>query len=203
MKKLMILGASGHGKVVADIAEKNGYNEIAFLDDDPALKTCGKYPVLGPSGNAAKWEDADFFVAIGNSRTRERFVKELKEKGKTVISLIHPQAVIAEDVAVGIGTAVMAGAVVNPGTTVGQGCIINTGATVDHDCCVGDYVHISVGSHLAGTVRVGDHTWIGIGAVVSNNLTICADCVIGAGAAVVDCVNAPGTYVGVPAKVIK
>ena len=73
----------------------------------------------------------------------------------------------------------MAGTVINPGTKVGKGCIINTGATVDHDNEIGDFAHVSVGSHLAGTVRVGERSWVGAGAVVSNNITICADCVIG------------------------
>ena len=83
---------------------------------------------------------------------------------------------------------------------IGKGCIINTAASVDHDCVVEDYCHISVGSHLAGTVHTGKHTWIGAGAVVSNNVTVCGECMIGAGAVVVRDINEIGTYAGIPAK---
>ena len=97
----------------------------------------------------------------------------------------------------------MAGAVINPGAQIGIGCIINTSSSVDHDCVVEDYVHISVGAHLSGTVRVGKGTWIGAGAIVSNNINICGGCMIGAGAVVIKDIAEPGTYVGVPAKKLR
>ena len=114
--------------------------------------------------------------------------------------LIHPNAIIAEDVKIGAGTIVMAGAVVNPGAIIGKGAIINTCSSVDHDCTIFDYVHISVGSHLSGTVNVGEGTWIGAGATVSNNVNICGKCMVGAGAVVIKDINEEGTYVGVPAR---
>lgn len=195
---LYIIGASGHGKVVADIARLNGYKEILFLDDDPAKKFCGKYPVVGTSADAESI-NGDVFVAIGNAEIRERFSKCYENR---LVTLIHPDAVIAEDVQIGYGTAVMAGTVINPGTVIGKGCIINTCASVDHDNSIGDYCHVSVGAHLAGTVRLDDNVWIGIGAVVNNNLHICNDCTIGAGAVVVDDLGISGTYIGVPAAQI-
>ncbi len=94
----------------------------------------------------------------------------------------------------------MAGAVINHGTSIEYGCIINTGATVDHDNIITDYVHVSVGSHLAGTVSVGTGTWIGAGAIVSNNISVWENCMVGAGAVVVDNLIEPDTYVGVPAR---
>lgn len=200
MKKLVIIGASGHGKVMADIAHKNGYEDIVFLDDDETVKSCMGYPVIGKSGEAGNYPERDFFVAIGNPVIREKVQKQLLDKNLNVATLIHPKAVIAEHVTVGTGTVIMAGAVVNPDSRIGEGCIINTGASIDHDNVIGDYVHISVGSHLAGTVSVGARTWVGIGAVASNNLTICADCMIGAGAVVVKDIKEPGTYIGVPAR---
>lgn len=200
MKKLVIIGASGHGKVVADIAQKNGYEKIIFLDDNRDKCLCMGYPIIGPSVMAERYPDCDFFVAIGNPATREKVQKQLIQNNLYVATLIHPQAVIAEHVTIGAGTVVMAGAVINPDSRIGEGCIINTGASVDHDNVIGNYVHISVGSHLAGTVSVGAHTWVGIGAAVSNNLKICADCMIGAGAVVVKDIKEPGTYIGVPAR---
>ena len=200
MIDLVIVGASGHGKVVADIAEKVGYTDIVFLDDNKAVKTCGKYSVVGASGDAMRYSSCDFIVGIGNAEIRKRIQEELIEKGLHVVTLIHPKSVIAPDVSLGVGTVVMAGAIINPGSTVGNGCIINTGATVDHDNIISDYVHVSVGSHLAGTVSVGTGTWIGAGATVSNNVNICGGCMIGAGAVVIKNINEPGTYVGVPAR---
>lgn len=198
--RLVIIGASGHGKVVADIASHCGYDNIVFLDDDETVKSCMGFPVVGKLSDAARYRDCDFFVAIGNPNTREKVLEKLKRMQLNIITLIHPDAVIADSVSVGIGTVIMAGVVINPYSKIGSGCIINTGATVDHDNVIGDYVHVSVGTHLAGTVYVGKGTWIGVGAVVSNNVNICGNCIIGAGAVVVKNIDETGTYVGVPVK---
>lgn len=199
MKQLVIIGASGHGKVVADIARKIGYDEIYFLDDNENRMECGGYAVAGKSSRYVDF-DCDVIVAIGNPKDRERIQKDVELAGKSVPALVHPNASIAEDVEIGKGTVVVAGAVINSGARIGRGCIINTGASVDHDCEVADFVHVSVGAHVAGTVRIGERTWIGAGATVSNNIDICADCMIGAGAVVIMDIEKPGTYIGVPAK---
>ena len=202
MKKLVIIGASGHGKVVADIAEKSGYDEIIFLDDNEFVKTCGGYPVVGQSSKAVSL-NCDVIVAIGNATIRQRIQENLEDTGVKLATLVHPNAVIADSVEIGIGTVVAAGAVLNPDTKVGKSCIINTCSSVDHDCEIGDYVHVSVGAHVAGTARIGERTWIGAGATVSNNVSICGDCIIGVGAAVVKNIEEKGTYVGVPARELK
>ena len=199
MNKLIIIGASGHGKVVADIAALNGYKDIVFLDNDSELKSCAGYPVLGPDTMTSEL-DGDVFVAIGNAETRKRLME--RDKVRLFPVLIHPSVVMAKSAEVDAGSVVMAGAVINPGAKIGKGCIINTCSSVDHDCVVGDYVHISVGAHLSGTVAVGTGTWIGTGAIVSNNVNICGECMIGAGAVVIKDINEPGTYVGVPARKI-
>ena len=192
--KLTIIGASGHGKVVADIARLRGYDAIEFLDDDPTIELCGSYHVVGRTDRVV---DGDVFVAIGNADIRKRL-----SNTRNLITLIHPDAIIADDVKIGEGTAIMAGVVINAGAKIGRGCIINTSSSVDHDCMVGDYCHIAVGAHLCGTVKVGETTWIGAGATVSNNVNICGGCMIGAGAVVVKNIDKPGTYVGVPAEMI-
>lgn len=199
MKKIMIVGASGHGKVVADIAKKIGYEEIMFLDDNENLRSCGGYPVIGIS-DLAMHSSTDTIVAIGNAEIRQCVQEKIVRNQGNIVTLIHPNAVIAEDVKIGLGTVIMAGAVVNSGARIGKGCIINTCSSVDHDCQLGDYVHVSVGAHVAGTVKIGSKTWVGAGATVSNNIVICNDCVIGAGAVVVKNISDAGTYVGVPAK---
>ncbi len=200
MSDLIIIGASGQGKVIADIAEKSGYKNILFLDDNLSLNACGGYKVEGGSDKVLKYRNSDFFVAIGNPSVRRKIHKSLVEKRLKVVSLIHPNAVIGKGVSIGEGSAVMAGAVINPDTKIGNGCIVNTCASVDHDCVISDYAHISVGAHVAGTVNIGENTWIGAGATVSNNIDICADCMIGAGAVVVKNITGPGTYIGIPAR---
>lgn len=199
-KKIVFIGASGHGKVLADIAELNGYNEIVFLDDNAERKTCGSYTVAGTSKDIDTYAGYDFFVSIGSASARESVQRLLEEKNCRLATLVHPSATVAKTVVLGQGTAVMAGAVINPDAVLGRGCIVNTCASVDHDCTLSDFVHIAVGAHVAGTVSIGKRTWIGAGATVSNNVSICEDCLIGAGAVVVKDITKSGTYIGVPAK---
>ena len=117
---------------------------------------------------------------------------------------IHPSAIIAEDVKIGTGSVIMAGVVINPGTVIGKNCIINTCSSLDHDNLLEDYVHISPGAHLAGTVTIKEGTWICTGAIVKNNITIGKNNIIGAGGVVIkDIIEENGTYIGVPARRIK
>lgn len=198
MKRLIIIGASGHGKVISDIAIKNGYKDIVFLDDNENIKSCAGFIVAGKVEEFNKMMDSDFIVAIGNAKIRRKIQNKIPRAN--VITLIHPNAVIGKDVEIGCGTVVMAGAVINSGATIGTGCIINTSCSVDHDCKIDDFVHISVGSHVAGTVSIGKDTWIGAGAVISNNIQICKNCIIGAGGVVIEDIYEPGIYIGTPVK---
>lgn len=200
--KLLIIGASGHGKVVADIAIKmDKWQSIAFLDDDKSIKSSMGLNVIGTSDDVFMHIDEyDIFVGIGNNATRQKIHEMLETFGASIPVLIHPNAVIGSYVDIGIGTAVMAGVIVNCCTKIGKGCIINTGSTIDHDNDIEDFVHISPGAHLAGTVKVGQGSWLGIGSVVSNNINITNGCKVGAGSVVVKDISKPGIYVGTPAR---
>lgn len=195
LNRLVIIGASGHGKVIADIAVKCGYNDIVFLDDNENVKECAGFPVVGKVSDAINMED-DKIVAIGNAEIRKKIQSQLSN----LVTLIHPSAVVSRRVKIGEGTVIMAGAVINSDVVIGKGCIINTGASVDHDCKLGDFVHVSVGAHVAGTVSIGKKTWVGAGATVSNNVSICDNCMIGAGAVVVKDLKKSGIYIGVPVR---
>lgn len=201
MNKLIIIGAGGHGRVIADIALKNGYTDICFLDD-LVKGECMGFPVLGTSAEAEKFNDGntDFIIGIGSNAVRKNIDGKYDINWTT---LIHPSAQIAFNVTIEEGTVVMAGAVINACATIGRQCIVNSGSVVEHDNVIGDYVHISPGATLGGTVKVGESTHIGIGATVKNNVSICSQCVIGAGAVVVSDIDVCGTYIGVPAKVRK
>ncbi len=201
-KKLLIIGASGQGKVAVDIAKKlNKYEEIYFFDDREDVKSCMQFSVVGKMRDVYNYlENADVFVAIGNAEVRKKIFIELKQNNANIVTLVHPNAVIGENVSIGEGSVVMAGAIINPDAEIGKGCIINTSASVDHDCKISDYTHVSVDAHLAGNVRLGESVWVGVGASIINNISICNDVMIGAGAVVVKNIEEPGTYIGVPAK---
>lgn len=198
MNRLIIIGAGGHGKVVADNAIKNGYRNICFVDDNATNEVIG-LPIIGTVAEIVNFDDGntDFIIGIGDNLIR----KAISEKyNVNWVSLVHPSAQIAFNAKIGKGTVVMANAVVNVCATVGEHCIINTGAIVEHDNEIGDYAHISPCVALGGTVRVGSLAHIGIGTSVKNNTVICADCVVGAGAVVVKDVCESGTYIGVPIR---
>jgi len=202
--KLLIIGASGHGKVIADIALKmNRWNEISFLDDDESIKTVLGLEVIGKPDDALSYvNEYDIFVAVGNNATREKIQTKLESEGVNLPVLVHPTAVMGEQVYVESGTVVMAGVVINCCTTIGRGCIINTSASIDHDNVIGNFTHISPGVHLAGTVKLGHSTWLGIGSIVRNNVNIISGSIIGAGAVVIEDIKKPGTYVWIPARKI-
>lgn len=202
-REVIIIGASGHGKVVADIIQKSGDKIVGFLDDNPSIgKEFMGFPILGTVNDYEEYDTAEFVIAIGNAKIRERIAQKLS--GISWYTAIHPTAVISDmDVEIGHGTVVMANAVINVGARIGAHCIINTSAVVEHDNRIADFVHISVGAKLAGTVSVGKRSWVGIAACVSNNTNICDDCMIGAGAVVIKDIEEPGTYVGGPVKKIE
>ncbi|MFT4144727.1 MAG: acetyltransferase [Mobilitalea sp.] len=202
--KLLILGAGGHGKVIADSALKmNCWKEIAFLEDNPAKAEGFPYVIL------AKFEDFEQFLGeydmiagIGANRKREEIQLKLEAAGASIATILHPNVILGGNVTIGEGSVVMAGVIINTDTKIGKGCILNTAATIDHENNIEDFVHLSPGVHTAGNVKVGTLTWLGIGSSVIQNITIEKDCMIGAGAVVVNNLQVTGIYLGVPAKLI-
>jgi len=190
----IIIGAGGHGAVVADILRKRGYTVQGFLDDgiDIGAEVLGA-KVLGKIDKCKSYPDAMFIIAIGDNETRKKIANAYPvEFG----SAIHPSAIIGEDVKIGRGTVLMAGAIINPRTVVGSHCIINTAASLDHDNIIESYVHISPGVTTGGDVTICENTHVGIGAVIRNGITICPDAMIGAGAVIVKNITTPGVYIG-------
>ena len=206
MKSLLILGAGGHGKVVADAALASGlWSSLRFLDDRyQQLGHVLDCPVIGPVSAlyAVITADMDLVVALGNAAQRLEFLVAARARGIRLGTVVHPAAVISRYATLGEGTVVLATAVVNASTSIGMGCIINTGAVIEHDCRLDDGVHACPQVGVAGNVSVGKRTWLGIGCVVREGLEVGADVTVGAGAVVVNDVPAGLTVVGVPARVL-
>ena len=199
-KEVIVIGSGGHGKVIADIIEKSGDKVCGFLDDGANKEVFG-YPILGGTGDCAKFSDKEFIIAIGNNAIRKKIATENPEL--KFYTAIHPAATISRGVEIGVGTCVMAGCVINADTKIGNHAIINSGSVVEHDNILADFVHLSPGAVLCGTVKVGECTHVGAGVTVKNNVNITSETVIGVGAAVVSDIEKAGTYCGVPAKEIK
>ncbi len=203
MTTLGILGASGHGCVVADAALLSGWSAVRFYDDNwPTLQMVGAWPVVGDStvllSQASELDGV--IVAIGDNVVRLRWFSELMLHGAVLVSIVHPTAVISPFASIGDACTIAAQAVIGPFATVGHAAIVNTGATVDHHCRLANGVHVSPGAHLGGNVTVGEASWIGIGAAVRQLITIGSHAVVGAGAAVVADVPDGHVSVGVPAR---
>lgn len=211
MKKIVIIGAGGHAKVIIDIIlQRQKYmndNLIieGILDDKfdefHEIKIFG-IPIIGKIAKIAELSDEIFYIiSIGNNSVRKK-ISESYRNIKYAI-LVHPKSIIGENVIIEEGTVVMAGAVVNTHVKIGKHCILNTGSVVEHDSILEDYVHISPKAVLCGGVCVGEETWIGAGATVIQEMKIGKGCTIGAGSVVNKMILDYSTAVGVPARVIK
>lgn len=205
-KRVVIIGAGGHAKVIADIIIKNGDEVVGFLDDNylKDTKIICDLETIGKISDCVELQKNDdklyFIIAIGNNKIRRNIAEKYDLNYYTAI---HPNAVIGLEVQIDKGTVVMANTCINPNAKIGEHCIINTGAVIEHDNIIEDVVHISPNAILCGTVKVGTNTHIGAGSVVKNNINITHDCTIGAGAVVVKDIIKSGIYVGCPASKIK
>ena len=158
-QRLIIVGAGGHAKVVAETAQLAGYSIVGFVDHNPDLQghCLLGLPVLGDERALARDEYSDCFVviAIGDNRDRENAARRLAKQGPQYATIVHPSAVLSSSAKLGIGSVVFAGAVVNSSATIGEHCILNTQACVEHDCVIDSFVHVSPGACLAGGCRIG------------------------------------------------
>jgi sugar O-acyltransferase (sialic acid O-acetyltransferase NeuD family) len=205
MRRLVIIGAGGHGKVVADCAEQTGkYDSIGFLDARDEISMAHNWSLLGKPDDFQQYSDSktDFFVAIGDNATRQKWQQELIEKQAPIATLVHPDASVSPSVQIGVGTLVLAKVAINIDAVIGEGCIVNTGATIDHDCVLEEFVHVAPGCHLAGDVHLDARVFAGVGVALVPGIHVGVNAVIGAGATVIQNVDEAVTVVGTPAKPI-
>ena len=202
--KVLIVGAGGHGQVVADIllaqrAAGHDVDVVGYLDDDAALQGAERLGirVIGPLRVRSTIPHDAVIVAVGDNTRRARLTRELT--GATALIARHPSAVVASEAAIGDGSMICARAVVGCASRIGRGVILNTGCTVDHHAQIEDFVHVAPGVHLGGNVSIGQEALVGIGAVVLPGVSIGRGAIVGAGAVVTRDVADRTTVVGVPA----
>lgn len=197
-RELYVIGAGGHGRVVAAAALAAGYRIAGFLDDVHQGETVMGIPVLGPVALLAELGTVSAVIAVGDNEARAALAARHSHVDWETV--IHPAAWVHESVLPGAGTVVMAQAVVQPGAHVGAHVIVNTAAIVEHDCHIGDFAHLASGVVLGGNVRVGRCALLGTGVAVRTGAGVGEGATVGVGAVVIDDVPAHVVAVGCPAR---
>ena len=209
MKRIVLIGAGGHARVVWDtlelIRERDDLQVVAVLDDDPALwgKSFATLTIDGPIQKIERVRADAALIAIGDNRARRDVYARVETLGVPFVNALHPRAMIARDVQIGAGVVAFANVVVNTGSRIGDNVILNTACSVDHDCVIGVHAHIAPGVHLAGTVTIGEGTLLGIGSIAIPNVTIGEWVTVGAGSVVTQDIPSRVAVVGAPARVIR
>lgn len=207
MRKVVVVGAGGHAKVVADLLRAGGYEIVGCTDNSRKGGLVNGMPILGREDDVLPGLLRDgvthVFIALGDNQLRQQLAKMVADLGFEFAQAIGRSAVISPSASIGPGCAIMEGAIVNAEAEIGQFAVINTNASVDHDCRIGAFVHVAPGCALAGNVIVGDRAFLGAGVRVIPRIAIGADVIVGAGAVVARPIDGPGTWAGVPARLLK
>ena len=211
MEKIVIFGCSGQAKVVADIIEQEQRYAIVGLiaPSQPVGERFFDYPILGEDREILELQQRYSFVggivALGDNFLRQQVTENIQQLCPSfkLLKAIHPKATLGRDVAIGVGTVVMANAVINSGSRVGQGCIINTASVLEHDGVLADYASLGPKAAVGGGVQIGKRAVVAIGATVLQGMTVGADSVLGAGSVLTKDLPANKVAYGVPARIIR
>lgn len=185
MRRLLIIGAGGHGRSVAEaVLLANEYELVGFVDDSwPDNSAVWEYPILGDTDNLASYRKQvdSAIVAIGNNAVRAKLQSRLVDTGMKIATIIHPRAVVSPRAALGEGSAIMAGAIVGTEARLGLGVIVNCGAVVDHHCRVGDFAHLGVDASMAGGSVLCGSAWMQAGSSLGYQVEVSPGDIIGPG----------------------
>lgn len=205
--RVIVIGAGGHARVVAEALRLSGTDVLGFTDVNASLhgSELDGHRVLGSDAVLSSYAGSGVLLAngvgsIGVPQARQALQERLRRHGWRFINVIHARAVVSPRAELAEGVQVMAGALVQAGARLAQGCIVNTGAIVDHDCALGPYCHVASGAVLAGGVILGEACHVGAGAVIIEGIELGTKTVVGAGAVVVRSHAGGATLVGVPAR---
>ncbi len=201
MKKIKLIGYSGHSYVCIETALLSGFEIVGYFDIEEKLMNPYNINYLGSENNLTK-SDTNLFIAIGNNNLRHQVFEKLR-KNNYFSTLIHPNSFLSSTTSISSNVLISAGAIVNAHAKIGHGCIINTSSIIEHECDIDDFVHIAPGAVLAGNVKVGKRSFIGANAVVKQGLTIGEDVIVGAGSVIINDIPSNSTVVGNPGIIIK
>lgn len=211
MDEIVVVGSSGHAKVILDMIEKQRcYRVLGLIDSfEPRGKRCMGYEIIGSEddlpGLVGEGKPLGVVVAIGDNYNRHLMVEKFKGIWPQISFpvIVHPHSAIARDVELGEGTVVMAGVVINSEARVGRFCILNTSCSLDHEAEMGDFSSLAPNASLGGNVQVGPFAAVGLGAAVIHGIRIGEHAVIGAGATVIDDVEPYSVAYGTPARSVR
>ena len=208
-KPVIILGAGGHAKTVADVLLQLNWNIIGFVspENNGASDYRGIH-VIGDDEVLSSYSPDNVVLVNGigtlpNKHLRWNLAAKMRHAGYKFNKVVHPSAIISSDVELDEGVHVMAGAVIQPGTKIGRDSIINTGACIDHDCTIGLECHIAPGVTISGGCCVGEKTHIGTGTVIIQNISIGNECVIAAGSVIYKNIESNSTFIQPKQSILK
>lgn len=201
MKKIKLIGYSGHSYVCIETALLSGFEVVGYFDVEEKLMNPYNLNYLGSENNLTK-SDTNLFIAIGNNNLRHQVFEKLS-LNNYFSTLIHPTSFISSTTSILSNVLISAGTIVNAHAKIGHGCIINTSSIIEHECVIDDFVHIAPGAVLAGNVKVGKRTFIGANATIKQGITIGEDVIVGAGAVIINDIPSNSTVVGNPGRIIK
>lgn len=205
-KKVVVIGAGGHAKVIVDILQQNNEYDIVGMVDKCQMPGFWGIPVIGTDSDLPQIFAEGIghaFVAIGSNKIRQSVSKIVEKVGFQMINAISKHAIVSPYCKIGKGVAVMSGAVINGDTFLGDGCIVNTSASIDHDCTIESYVHVAPGTNVAGGVRIRSGSFIGVGSRIIDGIIIGCNVTVGAGTVVIHDIEENCTIVGSPARKIR
>jgi acetyltransferase EpsM len=210
MRDLIVIGGGEHARVVIDAARaaSNGWRVVGFVDPLPCEETQSRFgtPRLGDDTVVPRHENVELVLGVGSFDVglhRQNIVARIKAPSARWATIVHPSAVVSPTATLGAGTVVFAGTIVASGARVGEHCILNHNVVVDHDATLGDFIHASPGSIIAGGAAVGDGSYIGMGALVRDHITLGRNCLVGMGAVVTKSFGDGIVLLGVPAKPVE
>lgn len=200
--KIILVGYSGHGFVVAEAALLSNIKIEGYLEPKMVYPNHFDLKYLGFEQDPKfDWDNtADFILGIGDNYIRSKLAAFIKSKNKNILNVLHPSASVSKMTQIGTGNFIARNVSINPIVKIGDFCIINTSAIIEHECVIGDGVHVAPGAILAGNVRVGDNTFIGANSVVKQGVSIGSDVVIGAGSVIIRDVESNSRIVGNPGR---
>ena len=204
-KKIILLGYSGHGIALLDVAFENNLKIIGYADKVESIINPIQLQYLGDENDNdfEGWKiNTDYLIGIGDNLLRERAFRFINQKGKKVLTLISNSSTISKHSQLGEGIFINRNVSINAFASIGDNVLLNTGCIIEHECIISDSVHVAPGATLAGNVFVGERTFIGANAVIKQGVRIGKDVVIGAGTVVLKNISDGRIIVGNPSRFI-